>query len=93
MSERGNQQEASRLYFLPSPRRPNHGDIKMMSDIKKMPLTADELISTYSYRDRLCDLVVRILGYRSGGQASIPGTTRKKSNGSGTGSTQPREYN
>jgi hypothetical protein len=44
--------------------------------------------------DRLCGLVVRVLGYRSGGPGSIPGTTRKKkSNGSGTGSTQPREYN
>jgi hypothetical protein len=38
-------------------------------------------------------LVVRVLGYRSGGPGSIPGTTRKKSSGSGTGSTQPREYN
>jgi hypothetical protein len=38
------------------------------------------------YCDRLCGLVVRVLGYRSG-------TTRKKSSGSGTGSTQPREYN
>jgi hypothetical protein len=28
--------------------------------------------------DRLCGLVVRVLGYRSGGQGSIPGTTRKK---------------
>jgi hypothetical protein len=28
--------------------------------------------------DRLCGLVVRILGYRSGGPVSIPGTTRKK---------------
>jgi hypothetical protein len=28
--------------------------------------------------DRLCDLVVRVLGYRSGGPSSIPGTTRKK---------------
>jgi hypothetical protein len=28
--------------------------------------------------DRLCGLVVRILGYRSGGPGSIPGTTRKK---------------
>jgi hypothetical protein len=37
--------------------------------------------------------VVRVLGYRSGGPGSIPGTTRKKSSGSGTGSTQPREYN
>jgi hypothetical protein len=43
---------------------------------------------------RLCGLVVRVLGYRSRGQGLIPGTTRKKkSSGSGTGSTQPREYN
>jgi hypothetical protein len=38
--------------------------------------------------DRLCGLVVRVLGYRSGGLGSIPCTTRKKSNGSGTGFTQ-----
>jgi hypothetical protein len=42
--------------------------------------------------DRLCGLVVRVLSYRSGGPGSIPGTT-KKSSESGTGSTQPREYN
>jgi hypothetical protein len=29
-------------------------------------------------KDRLCDLVVRVLGYRSGGPGSIPGTVRKK---------------
>jgi hypothetical protein len=28
------------------------------------------------YADRLCGLVVRVLGYRSGGPGSIPGTTR-----------------
>jgi hypothetical protein len=28
--------------------------------------------------DRLCGLVVRVLGYRSGGPGSIPGTTRKQ---------------
>jgi hypothetical protein len=28
--------------------------------------------------DRLCGLLVRVLGYRSGGQGSIPYTTRKK---------------
>jgi hypothetical protein len=28
--------------------------------------------------DGLCGLVVRVLGYRSGGSGSIPGTTRKK---------------
>jgi hypothetical protein len=43
--------------------------------------------------DRLCGLVVRVLGYRSGGPGSIPGTIRKKQSGSGTRSTQPREYN
>jgi hypothetical protein len=31
-----------------------------------------------SIMDRLCGLVVRVLGYRSGGPGSIPGTTRKK---------------
>jgi hypothetical protein len=30
------------------------------------------------FLDRLCGLVVRVLGYRSGGPGSIPGTTRKK---------------
>jgi hypothetical protein len=29
-------------------------------------------------QDRLCGLVVRVLGYRSGGPGSIPGTNRKK---------------
>jgi hypothetical protein len=43
--------------------------------------------------DRLCGLVVRVLDYRSGGSGSIPGTNKKKISGSGTGSTQPREYN
>jgi hypothetical protein len=48
--------------------------------------------------DRLCGLVDRILGYRSGGPGSILGTTRfsgwgeENSSGSGTGPTQPREY-
>jgi hypothetical protein len=32
----------------------------------------------FSQMDRLCGLVVRVLGYRSGGPGSIPGTTRKK---------------
>jgi hypothetical protein len=42
--------------------------------------------------DRLCGLVVRVIGCRSGGPGSIPGTI-KKSSGSGTGSTEPRKYN
>jgi hypothetical protein len=36
-------------------------------------------VNTYpSTLDRLCGLVVRVLGYRSGGPGSIPGTTSKK---------------
>jgi hypothetical protein len=31
-----------------------------------------------SKADRLCGLVVRVFGYRSGGPGSIPGTTKKK---------------
>jgi hypothetical protein len=46
------------------------------------------------WKDCLCGLVVRVLGYRSRGLGSVPGTTRKKiSIGSETGSTHPREYN
>jgi hypothetical protein len=33
---------------------------------------------SYNFHDRLCGLVVRVLGYRSGGPGSIPGTTRNK---------------
>jgi hypothetical protein len=33
--------------------------------------------SFYCEGDRLCGLVVRVLGYRSGGPGSIPGTTKK----------------
>jgi hypothetical protein len=36
------------------------------------------LYAWFEYTDRLCGLVVRVLGDRSGGPASIPGTTRKK---------------
>jgi hypothetical protein len=32
----------------------------------------------YLNLDRFCGLVVRVLGYRSRGPGSIPGTTRKK---------------
>jgi hypothetical protein len=35
-------------------------------------------ISLFLKGDRLCGLVARVLGYRSGGPGSIPGTTKKK---------------
>jgi hypothetical protein len=37
-----------------------------------------ELEHEYVKLDRLCGLVVRVLGYRSGGPGSIPGTTIKE---------------
>jgi hypothetical protein len=36
------------------------------------------LSSTWVSWDPLCGVVVRVLGYRSGGPGSIPATTRKK---------------
>jgi hypothetical protein len=65
-----------------------------------LTLTAKIFEVMFQKEDRLCGLVVRVLGYRSGSPGSIPGTTRfsggkkkENSSGSGTGSTQPREYN
>jgi hypothetical protein len=37
-----------------------------------------DLPNPFGCSDRLCGLVVRVLGYRSGGPGSIPCTTRKK---------------
>jgi hypothetical protein len=42
---------------------------------------------------RLCGLVVRVIDYRSSGPGFDSQALPKKSSGSGTGSTQPREYN
>jgi hypothetical protein len=54
----------------------------------------DGYTSTCYVRWDILGLVVRVLCYRYGGPGSIPGTIRKEKNsGSGTGSTQPREYN
>jgi hypothetical protein len=36
------------------------------------------MFAVSSTADRLCGLVVRVLGYRSEGPGSIPGTTKKK---------------
>jgi hypothetical protein len=47
----------------------------------------------YKKVDRLCGLVVRIPDYRSRDAGSILIAARFRSSGSGTGSTQPREYN
>jgi hypothetical protein len=41
-------------------------------------LQANHYSAHCTVMDRLCGLVVRVLGYRSGGPGSIPGTTKKK---------------
>jgi hypothetical protein len=40
------------------------------------PLIQNLFTDAVEYPDRLWGLVVRVLGYRSGGPGSIPGTTR-----------------
>jgi hypothetical protein len=45
---------------------------------KRRSRNANNLTLIFVSFDRLCGLVVRVLGYRSGGPGSIPGTTRKK---------------
>jgi hypothetical protein len=42
---------------------------RRIRDIHKFLIIVEDM-------DRLCGLVVRVLGYRSGGRGSIPGTTR-----------------
>jgi hypothetical protein len=43
-----------------------------------MPQCVHNISMYIIYSDRLCGLVVRVLGYRSGGPGSIPGATKKK---------------
>jgi hypothetical protein len=61
------------------PSQPHNQKFVLISDLKES-LSYTKLVELF-----------RVLGYRSRGPGSIPGTTRKRSNGSGTGSTQPRE--
>jgi hypothetical protein len=48
-------------------------------DIPSSLILSGLFIETFLHSyDRLCGLVVSVLGYRSGDPGSIPGTTRKK---------------
>jgi hypothetical protein len=51
--------------------------VKMLTILIR-PSTLNIMQQLRAIGDRLCGLVVRVLGYRSGGPGSIPGTTRKK---------------
>jgi hypothetical protein len=56
----------------------------MSFNLSRNSRIASIILSTFSFMlcifitDRLCGLVVRVLGCRSGGPGSIPNTTRKK---------------
>jgi hypothetical protein len=53
-----------------------------------------DFINALCLLDRLCGIVIRVPGYRPGGpRFDSRALQEKKSSGSGTGSTQPREYN
>jgi hypothetical protein len=54
-----------------------YGSVTRNSDHQTTEAVYFLLYNIYIY-DRLCGLVVRVLGYRSGGPGSIPGTNRKK---------------
>jgi hypothetical protein len=57
--------------------------------VRKPRIRSDCMYSVFSRGDLLCVVVVTVSGYGSSGPVSIPGAT----SASGTGSTQPREYN
>jgi hypothetical protein len=61
--------------------------VSYCSPVKKTENTAERV------HYRLCGLVVRVLDYRSRGPGFDSRALQKKSSGSGTESTQPREYN
>jgi hypothetical protein len=65
----------------------NHTSNPVMKDLdSKLIVLSSGLVGKFAdlyntsliVSDRLCGLVVRVLGYRSGGPGSIPSTTRRK---------------
>jgi hypothetical protein len=56
-------------------------------------LIQEEIKSILNSGDRLCGLVVRVLGYRSGDPGSIPDTTKKNVMGLERGPLSLDEYN
>jgi hypothetical protein len=52
-----------------------------------------DLITEFEFTVRLCGLVVRVLATDPEARIRFPAQPGKKNSGSGTGSTQPREYN
>jgi hypothetical protein len=53
-------------------------DCELTGSIRRRIATMTLSLVFCSNTDRFCGLVFGVLGYRSGGPSSIPGTTRKK---------------
>jgi hypothetical protein len=53
-------------------------DTRLTDIVRSRTQATEFFFFQFNYEDRLCGLMVRVLGYRSGGPGSIPGTTRKK---------------
>jgi hypothetical protein len=69
------------VHYVPFRRRKSHGKCLSRFGIKNVQATEVLIYNIRVFKiscDRLCGLVVRVLGYRSGGPGPIPGTTRKK---------------
>jgi hypothetical protein len=66
---------------------------EMFSSFQAPDKYSKKFVTVAHWYDRLCGLVVRVLYYRSTGPGFDSRALPKKSSGSGTGSTQPREYN
>jgi hypothetical protein len=81
------------LFLVPISVRPDHTSV-VLTDLATH-VSSSVLAQLVIIPDRLCGLVVRVLDYRCRGPGfdSRALQKKKKSSGSGTGSTQPPEYN
>jgi hypothetical protein len=67
-----------RVSWCSAPEFPLYTSTKQLTGKPSVSPSAVQNILLYSKVHHLCGLVVRVLGCRSGGPGSIPGTTRKK---------------
>jgi hypothetical protein len=64
--------------MMRNPAQQHGSESRVLRQGDKSRIGAPEIWFLLLLHDRLCGLVVRVIGYRSGGPGSIPSTTRKK---------------
>jgi hypothetical protein len=77
-------------HFTPLERAPRSRTLELIWTMWSKEKTN---LKYFPYNDRLCGLVVRILATDPEARVRFPALPEKKVVRSGTGSTQPREYN